>query len=214
MGELERLRDAREFRVSRSHVHAALTLSVLLSLVTFGVGFALGRAKVAVTSDGAAVSMVDGVPGQELVELLAEVERGNVLHASQAMTYPQFFNGQGEVQVPTEAPKPAQVDAAVPAAPSIADGTTDPLPEGPYTIHVGEFASEKDAIATHDVLAAAGFTLWRSVRLENGKPVWILGMGSFATEDEAMDPRAKIDAVLNTVPGVHETPSIVGVKSL
>lgn len=214
MGELERLRDAREFRVSRSHVHAALTLSVLLSVVTFGVGFALGRAKVAVTSDGTPVSMVDGVPGQELVELLAEVERGNVLHASQAMTYPQFFAGNGTVEVPTEAPKPASVDAAVPGAPSVADGATDPLPEGPYTIHVGDFTAEKDAIATHDVLAAAGFTVWRSVRLDDGKPVWILGIGSFATEADAMDPRAKADAVLTSVPGVHETPSIVGVKSL
>jgi hypothetical protein len=214
MGELQRLRDAREFRVSRSHVHAALTLSVLLSVVMFGVGFALGRAKVAVTSDGTPVSMVDGVPGQELVELLAEVERGNVLHASQAMTYPQFFAGGGTVEVPTAAPKPAAVDAAVPGAPSVADGATDPLPEGEYTIHVGEFSDEKDATATRDVLAAAGFAVGRTVRLEDGKAVWILFSGSYGSTDEAMDTRAKVDSVLTTVPGVHETPSIVGVKSL
>ena len=146
MGELQRLRDAREFRVSRSHVHAALTLSVLLSVVMFGVGFALGRAKVAVTSDGTPVSMVDGVPGQELVELLAEVERGNVLHASQAMTYPQFFAGGGTVEVPTAAPKPAAVDAAVPGAPSVADGATDPLPEGEPPL----FAKDVEYVTVRD----------------------------------------------------------------
>lgn len=214
MGELERLRDAREFRVSRSHVQAAVVLSALLSVVTFGVGFALGRAKVAVTSDGAAVSMVDGVPGQELVELLAEVERGNLLHASQAMTYPEFFSGGGGVIVPTEAPKPAGVDATVPSAPSVADGATDPLPEGPYTIHVGDFTSEASARATHDVLEAAGLTVWRSVRLEGGKPVWVLGIGSYGAEADAMETRAKADTVLTAVPGVHETPAIIGVKTL
>ena len=47
-----------------------------------------------------------------------------------------------------------------------------------------------------------------------GKPVWILGIGSFATVDEAMELRSKADAALTAVPGVHDTPAIVETKTL
>lgn len=214
MGELERLRDSREIRVSRSHLFAAAAIALLLAASTFGLGVALGRSKIAVTSDGAPVTLVDGVPGDELVELLAEVERGRVLHASQAMTYPQFFAGEGAVQVPDAAPKPAPVDAVVQAAPSVGGSATDPIPAGPYTVHVGNFVVEAEVLAARELLTQSGLPVWTSVRLDGGKPTWIVGVGSYSAEADAVGVREQADRALSAAPGVHEIPAIVGVSTL
>lgn len=213
MGELERLRDAREFRVSRSHFTAAIAAAVLLSSVTFGIGFVLGRSRVS-TEDPAAASLVDGVPSKSLVELLAEVDRVTLLHASQRMTYPEVLEGGAAPAVPAAAPEAPTVNVEIPASAPATSGQADPVPAGPFVVRVASRDNEPDAFALRQLLRASGHAAWASVHLQDGTPTWVVGVGSFATQADADAVAAVLVELVREHPDMVATPHSAPVSAL
>lgn len=98
MGELERQRQARDLWISRGHVVAYLTGTVLLGLFMFGIGYRMGGEARGERSRPYETSLVSGAPDQELVQVLDRVDAMKDPLGHQQMTFPELRDpGDGDV---------------------------------------------------------------------------------------------------------------------
>lgn len=160
----------------------------LLLVLSFLVGHGLGRRRVAVAPTLPDLALVEGVPGRELADLLADVERTQLADASEAVEYPAFFAGEDGVTVPREAPVMAAVQAAVGPAREDRAPPADPRPSAPYTIVLVADTSREEARALRTRLRDAGVHAWADVRRIDGAEAWRVAVGAF--EDAAVAEQA------------------------
>ena len=102
MSDLARERDGRRLSVSRSHLHAAVTGAVLGCVASFGIGFLVGQHKVASADPPPELSLVSGISGEGLLELLARVEAGAAGPDGEAdvLRYPDLLNEGAPITPP------------------------------------------------------------------------------------------------------------------
>lgn len=192
MGEIQRRTAQREIVISMGHLQAAGVAALLLTVTAFGVGFGLGRSGASAVVQAAPVRMLDGVPGEGLVELLAEVERGKVAHTSSAVRYPDWVDGDGSLGVPTEVPPVPGADALVQPPQGFAEPEGEAGVPGAFTVEVAEVGSAAEASALRDLLRAQGLAAWSGARRTGGEPRWFVRVGGFRTAAEATAALASV----------------------
>lgn len=208
MSDLARRKDARELWVSRSHLHAAAAMALLGGLICFGAGYALGRSGMSAAEPVRHATLTGDVPGRELVELLAEVERAAMVHPSSAMQYPNWAESEDGLELPDDVPPSAGVTAAVPAPPRTDTPQTDTLPDAAWTISVGTFETKDEAWGVREHLRAKALDAWVTVRLEDGKTLWWVGVEGFE------EPLAAEERLALTVEAMKDAPSSQGEPGL
>lgn len=214
MSDLARRRDAREVWVSRSHLHSAVVIAVLLAMFSFGTGFLFGRHQAASTGDRETLAFAGDVPGRELLAVLAEVERNSITSASSAMVYPDLLDKNGTAQVPTTEPPVAGLRADVPA-PVSAAFTADPTPAGAYTVEVGVFEDMLVARATREQLRNRNVKAWWWMERVDGQARYHVAAGGFGSQAEADAELAVVNGALADAPRTGATPRVttIGAKS-
>jgi hypothetical protein len=185
MSELARRRDARDLWVSRSHLHAAIAAASLLAVMSFAGGYALGRGKTGASEAPHLASLTDAVPGEDLVELLAQVERTAIAHPSQAMVYSDWAEGKGALPVPPQGGDAAGVEAVVGPSPLTSSIEADGLPRAKWTVEVGSFDAEADGRAVRDWLRDQAQPAFMTVRIKEGARTFWVGVGGFGSQEEA-----------------------------
>lgn len=215
MSDLARRRDAREVWVSRSHLHSAVVIAVLLAMFSFGTGFLFGRHQAASTGDRETLAFAGDVPGRELLAVLAEVERNSITSASSAMVYPDLLDKNGTAQVPTAEPPVAGLRADVPA-PISAAFTADPTPAGTYTVEVGVFEDMLVARATREQLRNRNVKAWWWMERVDGQARYHVAAGGFGSQAEADAELAVVNGALADAPRTGATPRVttIGAKSV
>jgi hypothetical protein len=212
MSDLARRRDAREVWVSRSHLHSAVAIAVLLAMFSFGTGFLVGRHQAASTGDRETLAFAGDVPGRELLAVLAEVERNSITSASSAMVYPDLLDKNGTAQVPTTEPAVAGLRADVPA-PVSAAFTADPTPAGSYTVEVGTFDDMLAARAAREQLRNRSIKAWWWMERVDGQARYHVSAGGFATQPEAVAELAAVVSALGDAPRTGAMPRVVAIAA-
>lgn len=210
MSDLARRRDAREVWVSRSHLHSAVVIAVLLAMFSFGTGFLFGRHQAASTGDRETLAFAGDVPGRELLAVLAEVERNSITSASSAMVYPDLLDKNGTAQVPTAEPPVAGLRADVPA-PISAAFTADPTPAGAYTVEVGVFEDMLVARATREQLRNRSVKAWWWMERVDGQARYHVAAGGFGSQAEADAELSVVNAALADAPRSGATPRVTAI---
>jgi hypothetical protein len=190
MGELARQRNARDMWLSKSHLQAMLTGTLLLVGTAFGVGFLVGKGPT--RSDASQAVSKD----ESLVALLAQVEASQQPRSGvDSLTFPSVLEGQAAAAPGVAAAAPGAaaddvVTAVAGGAPGAAD-VADPVPPGTHTIVAGRFSDLGDARALKAKLAAAGQPAWTSFDIVDGKATITVSIGGF--DDEATAKQAMTD---------------------
>jgi hypothetical protein len=191
MSDLRRRRDARDIWISRGHLAAGLTLMVVSSGTSFVLGFLVGR-------DEAASAPVEvepiGIPGDELVDLLARVEASALSDGGvEALTFPDALRGDpgGGPEVPAagssgrgSSGEDVQQLPAVPSAPGVPASVGKP-PAGEFTVVVSSSRSLGEMRELQKRLAQLGLESWVGAELVEGVTTYKVAVGAFATEPEA-----------------------------
>jgi hypothetical protein len=188
MGELQRQRDTLDLWVSRSHLWAMASGTLVLALTTFALGFLIGR-KTA-PEHVAAADLSEG----QLVELLARVEASSRPGGGvEEITFPDALAG-GATPLSTEIPGDAAGVLAVQASGVTVAG--DSPPTDPYTIRIADLPEAGDATALRDRLRGAGMPAWMGLIITNGKPLYLIAIGGFADAKAAEAKLVELGAAL------------------
>ena len=192
MGELARRRRARDLWISRSHLLAAAAGAAVLSVVSFGSGYLMGRGA---PSEHAptAIGLTSSLPDDALVELLARVEATATTNGGvDDLTFPETLRGaQGSGVAAAVGAEP--FDEALVLAPveaPVVEG--DPLPEGRYTVDVLRTGDEGRARVLQEELVAAGFDAFVAVEMVEGVVRYRLAAGGYRTEQAATRALAEV----------------------
>ncbi|MBX2798764.1 MAG: SPOR domain-containing protein [Myxococcales bacterium] len=185
MGELARQRRARQLWVSRGHVAAACVLAALLCVISFGVGYGLGRDGRAMEVAEQPEGIVADVPDEQLLDLLARLD-----------TLPSK-NGGVEVLKATEQLR-EEAAPGTPRAPlgkGVANPMVDPRPAGAYTIHLGDY-DDREARELQAALRDRHIVGYRSSKVTAGRVSVAIAVGGFASEQAATQELERIRGTL------------------
>lgn len=200
-----RPRATQQLPLTRNHLYALGALSVALAVLSFFVGFQTGRGKVVAPPPPPIARFVpDEVAQGDLEVLLAGVEQAT------AGDVPLGFPDElPRTEVPVVPPTPlegAAVGAPVPAAPPAPNpfpaearpgtialtgggGVVTPpaadMPTSGWAIQVAEHAVEADADRYVETLQQAGLSAYKAVALVEGRSVWRVRVGGYASKDGA-----------------------------
>jgi hypothetical protein len=191
MSDLRRRRDARDIWISRGHLGAGLMLMVVSSGTSFVLGFLVGRDEAA--SSPVTVAPI-GIPGDELVDLLARVEASALSDGGlEALTFPDALRGDpgGGPEVPSPtAGRPApdgqrvqQLQAV--SAPQGVPSSVGKPPAGEFTVVVGSARALGEMRELQKRLSKLGLESWVGAELVEGGTVYKVAVGAFATTEEA-----------------------------
>lgn len=208
MSDLARRRDARELWVSRSQTHAALVASVLVSVITFGLGYMLGSARTDAVAAPPEQTLLASVPGEDLVALLAKVERGTAGPASSAIVYPELIDDQEPLAVPKASEDEPGVDARLEPSRVGEMELPDVKPPGEFTIDVGAFDKIAMARDLRDHLVAQELQAWWTVERIDGVASYRVLVGGFSEESAATADLTRVAAVLETSPVTPGAPRV------
>jgi cell division septation protein DedD len=186
MSELARLRDARSIEVSRGHVQAWSVTALSAIVAAFALGFWLGRSN-RPDAQVHAPSLVEVVPGTDLVALLAEIERSTLATASPAMKYPELLEDGSAAPVPTRAPESATLDATISATGGSPTFVPDPTPEGAFTVQLGAFEDADAAKRLRTHLEGREQPVWWTLVRTDGKPRFTVSVGAYPSREAADD---------------------------
>lgn len=193
MGELARLRDARDLRISRGHVAAAAVAALLLTGTAFGFGWLRGRSAAPPAPSAVGVGLTAEVPDDAMLELLARVEASAAPRDGvQALTFPDALKG-GEGAAPTVPHGPEQPGEAVVVPASEAPApVADAPPAGRYTLTVHRGPDAQAAERLKARLVEAGLPAWVGAELVNGAPAFRVAVGGYADEAAARSKLAEV----------------------
>lgn len=206
MSELAKRREAQEGWVSRSALRATVAGGLFASVLTFALGYLVGRGG-APESSATVPGLVEHVPGRDLVELLADVERSTLSSATEAMRYPEIIDGGTGTPIPPPAPASPTVSASVPGVAVAPAFEADPVPTGRYHVAVGAYADRQQAKAVREHLRAAGQTAWWQLKRVQGAEQIEVAVGGFGSLAEA---EASVPAVAAAAVGA---PAAVSVRA-
>lgn len=197
MGELARQRNARDMWVSRSHLQAMLTGTILLVGTAFGVGFLIGQGPTG--SDSTQAVSKD----QSLVTLLAQVEASQRPRSGvDDLTFPTVLEGQPAAPAPVAAaPAGDGVITAVEGGPGTAQAA-DPVPAGTHTVVAGRFSDLAEANALKAKLVASGQPAWSALDIVDGKPTITVSVGGYPDEATAKQAVTDMHAAVEEL-GLH-----------
>jgi hypothetical protein len=177
MGEMARQRSARDMWVSRSHLQAMLTGTVLLVGTAFGIGFLVGRGPTVPETSSAVADE------QSLVALLAQVEASQHPRSGvDSLTFPTVLEGQAPVPVTKVEGQPELATAVAPAGTADA---ADPVPAGTHTVVAGRLHDLAEARALKAALVKAGLPAWSTLDIVDGKPTISVSIGGYPDEATA-----------------------------
>lgn len=213
MSKLARRRDARDLWVSRSHVVAALPIVLGLCGVCFFGGYSLGRARVATTETVQQdASLVGGVPGEDLLVLLAKMERGAMPSESSAVFYPEMISKGASAPVPVRSEPVPGVTATVRPSPLAGEPEADAPPEGSFTIAVGWFDEASEARRARDHLRSQGHDAWLSLVRVEGEPRHRVSVGGYDDADAADEAVGVVAEAMRTSPVTLGNPAVVSLE--
>jgi cell division septation protein DedD len=139
-------------------------------VLSFAVGFAVGKRSVSELGDPVASTLVSQAPGEELVELLAEVERGAMVNASKQVIYQDVL--ERRAAAPLEEPQPVEP-------------LGDAVPVAPWGVVVGMYDAPEEVASLVDHLRAGELPVWVEQVRTSGEPTFRVGVGGFESEAEA-----------------------------
>jgi hypothetical protein len=181
MNDLTRRRNARDLWISRGHLAAAAALATTVSVVTFGVGFLVGRDVRVEPAPVAGPHVPDGA----LLELLARVEASATADgAVDVLTFPDALRGPagGSPDVPAAAGEPLPVKMTAIGG-AVAPG--DRPPAGAFTVVVGR-GDDVDAMrALQGRLTAMGLQAWVGAEIVDGVAAYRVAVGGYPTAEAA-----------------------------
>ncbi len=181
--------------LSRARIQAVVAAVLVVTVTAFGVGFSIGRTLAPAAARRPVARVLDDVPKDGLVELLAEVERGQKFRASAAIQYPEMVDGNGVPHVPQTEPLVAGAGAAV-AAPQAIDLPVGDAPvAGAFAVALPDMVRQEDAAALRDVLTGAGLAAWSSANQVEGETRWSVHVGGYASELAATEALASVRAL-------------------
>lgn len=191
MGDLARQRSARDLWISRGHVRAMATGTLVLAATAFVVGFAIGRDTTPVAETEAS-RPADG----DLVELLARVESASRPHGGiEALTFPDALSGIAP-SLPAAPPGSDGLEETAPVAliePSIdAEPLVGDAPVGRFALEVGRFENGAEAAVLREKLRAADLDAWIALELVDGRPVHHVAIGGWADEAAAVEAATEL----------------------
>jgi hypothetical protein len=198
MGELARQRNARDMWLSKSHLQAMLTGTLLLVGTAFGVGFLVGKGPTK-TEAGQVVSH-----DESLVALLAQVEASQRPRSGvDSLTFPTVLEGQPGAAAEIAAPsQPAPPEDVVTAVAGGAAEVGDPVPPGTHTIVAARFTDLESAKALKAKVAATGQPAWMSLDIIEGKPTITVSIGGYDDEATARQALTDMHGAIETL-GLH-----------
>lgn len=179
MSELSRRRRSRELWVSRGHLWAAAAGVMMIALLSFLLGNAVGK-----RTAGGASGTQSSMDGEDLVELLARVEASSsAAGGSDRLTYPDALTGQPtEVGMPESPPLPGRVVVQAPPFAALPGVGTPPV-DG-YGFRVVRTANSAVARTHLENLVAADLPVWVRTTRSNGVDAYEVGVGPWETEDD------------------------------
>jgi hypothetical protein len=179
MSELSRRRRSRELWVSRGHLWAAAAGVLMVALLSFLLGNAVGR-----QSAGLSVGPESLSGGEELVELLARVEASSSAGGgADRLTYPDALTGRPtEVGMPEAPALPGRV--VVQAPPFAALPGVGTRPNDGYGFRVVRTADAGVARTHLESLVASDLPVWVLTTRSNGVDAYAVGVGPWETEDD------------------------------
>jgi cell division septation protein DedD len=154
-------------------------------VLSFAVGFAVGKRSVSELGDPVASTLVSQAPGEELVELLAEVERGAMVNASKQVIYQDVLERRAAAPLPEEAPAAGGMTASVSAEPQPVEPLGDAVPVAPWGVVVGMYDAPEEVASLVDHLRAGELPVWVEQVRTSGEPTFRVGVGGFESEAEA-----------------------------
>lgn len=171
--------------MSRGQLYAAGVGAVAFGAVCLFAGMMFGQslrsdAPVAV----AQVGMVEAVPGRALLELLAQVERASMLHASEQLSYPDALRDADAAWSIPDDPELRGPLITVGALPDPHAPEPDPTPAGKRSLSLDRLPVA-DALRRRDELRAAGFAAWVRPAVAGADAKWELLVGGFPDADAA-----------------------------
>lgn len=210
MSDLQRRREARQLWVSRSHLHAAVAFAALLALTSFGLGYLVGRTRTATASAPAPrhASLVEGVPGESLVDLLARIERARVVNPTGAVQYPDLLEKGAALDLPGDrAPEARSLSVRAPEAVAVPEADA-PLSGARFAIRPTGTPSDPGAWARGlaSTLRAAALDARAVYALVDGRPSWRVevaeadGLDADGLRAAAGDPAVAVEILGAVVP--------------
>ena len=196
MGELARRRRARDLWISRNHVVAAAIAAAMGMVGSFALGATLTSRPAAPAAQ--APTLLGTASDESLVELLARVESAREVGGGLGkLTFPDALSGEGvALPLPEAEAELEALEAVVPPGELEAVPAADPLPEGTWTIEVDEAADLQRARQLRSLLHQADQPAWLAARLVEGRTVYRVGVGGYASEEAAESALGEVLPVL------------------
>jgi len=186
MSELARRRSARDIWISRSHLYALGSGAALAILVSFAVGYVLGRESVDLPRPVA--TAFAGEAGDEaLVELLARVDATATPDGGvRDLTFPNALRGEGgDVQIP--APVESDAVTELEGAPRLRLAPGDEAPPGRWTVLAATLDTRADADEIAESLRGRELQAWVGVEQSDGRTRFRVAVGGWGSRTEAED---------------------------
>ncbi len=185
MGELARIRSARDLRISRGHVLAAVVAVVLVAVTAFALGASMSEEP---TAPAKRVFTAD-VPGEALLELIARIDASSLPGGGeQTLTYQDDLRGPAgnSTAAPVQPVGEGLAEAVhVAAGEPVVPAVSDAAPAGAFTIWITESPDPDAAKELRQRLRDVGQPAWIAATLVDGEPRYTVAVGGYATRDEA-----------------------------
>jgi cell division septation protein DedD len=199
----------RELWLTRGHLAALGTSTVLIAVLAFMLGFKVGvRSAVATPAVTEAPSLLPAAGDRDSLEaLLREVEQAQRARASaqanaDQLTFPTALRASDASMTLGVSPVDASQVAVVPPD---ADATAAPIPATDFApptsgwaIQVAAYPNAEEADGQVATLREAGTHAYRVAALINAENWFRVRVGGYATKQDALDARAAVAAAVGT----------------
>lgn len=212
MRDLERIRGEREIWITRGHLYALGATTISVSVLTFVLGFVMGRQEPAPPAQDppSAALISTEVETDALDDLLARVEAAASSEPpGEVLTYPE---GLAEQPAPDGPPTPSEPPSAPPTeevlvqpgrdtpTPPTGAPSDGPVPEGGWAVQLASFTTEQEARARMEQYQELGLEPYRTTAVVDGITRYRVRVGGFDSREAAGE---SLEA-LKRQTGVHD----------
>lgn len=182
-----------------------MTAAALLAVVlAFFIGLGLGRRQTPPVAERPDFALTSGVPGRELLELLADVERAPLADPADALHFlPDGDESEKAWAVPEEAAQLTR-HKAVTRQPRVGPAARPegPSADGEWTLLLYQTRSRREVETLRDALRASGLFAWLTSHRVDGQAWWSLVVGGFDSEGAAESQAPAVARLLPTWDGL------------